>query len=318
MRNVQDFACPVCGKPFVSGDDVVVCPLCGAPHHRECYKKIGRCAFASAHGTAAQWRPPLKKEDEGVWTCGNCGTVNPAGSEACRKCGRAFEEPAPPRPEEQNPPVDPAVFAPPYTPYGEVPSDGTVGGESAMELATYLGPRAGYYLPRFQYIAQGRNPVSWNWAAALFPVEWLLYRKMGKLFVPALFLSLLLLSPYLAALALGMRAVLADSSALQAFLAAGEIPAGSVPAWLLLLAHLSSLVSLTLRCALGMRANSLYWRHVKRMMGRIRRECREDGDSLVYRYALSGRGGVSAARVVLYWGVLAAVLLAPLAAWLLW
>ena len=31
--------CPVCGKSFQESDDIVVCPQCGAPHHRECWKQ---------------------------------------------------------------------------------------------------------------------------------------------------------------------------------------------------------------------------------------------------------------------------------------
>ena len=34
-----EYKCPVCDKQFKKGDDVVVCPECGAPHHRECYEK---------------------------------------------------------------------------------------------------------------------------------------------------------------------------------------------------------------------------------------------------------------------------------------
>lgn len=29
--------CPICGKEFCDGDDIVVCPECGTPYHRECY-----------------------------------------------------------------------------------------------------------------------------------------------------------------------------------------------------------------------------------------------------------------------------------------
>lgn len=34
-----EYKCPVCDKQFKKGDDIVVCPECGAPHHRECYEK---------------------------------------------------------------------------------------------------------------------------------------------------------------------------------------------------------------------------------------------------------------------------------------
>ena len=41
--------CPVCGELFKEGDDVVTCPICGTPHHRSCYKKLGTCANESLH-----------------------------------------------------------------------------------------------------------------------------------------------------------------------------------------------------------------------------------------------------------------------------
>ena len=45
-----EYKCPVCDKQFKKGDDVVVCPECGTPHHRECYEKEGHCHFADKHG----------------------------------------------------------------------------------------------------------------------------------------------------------------------------------------------------------------------------------------------------------------------------
>ena len=43
--------CPVCSKPFEKGDDIVTCPECGTPHHRECYNELGGCKNRSLHGT---------------------------------------------------------------------------------------------------------------------------------------------------------------------------------------------------------------------------------------------------------------------------
>ena len=51
MPDFTQYACPVCGQKFHASDDVVVCPQCGAPHHRTCWKEEGRCHFQSAHGT---------------------------------------------------------------------------------------------------------------------------------------------------------------------------------------------------------------------------------------------------------------------------
>ena len=41
--NYKGVSCPVCGQEFKEGDDIVVCPECGAPHHRSCYKQLGNC-----------------------------------------------------------------------------------------------------------------------------------------------------------------------------------------------------------------------------------------------------------------------------------
>ena len=44
-----DYFCPVCEKRFINGDDVVVCPECGAPHHRECFEQLGHCFYEDRH-----------------------------------------------------------------------------------------------------------------------------------------------------------------------------------------------------------------------------------------------------------------------------
>ena len=43
------YKCPVCEEQFKKGDDIVVCPECGTPHHRECYENIGHCFNKDKH-----------------------------------------------------------------------------------------------------------------------------------------------------------------------------------------------------------------------------------------------------------------------------
>ena len=43
------YTCPVCNNRFQNGDDIVVCPECGAPHHRDCYEKENRCFYQDRH-----------------------------------------------------------------------------------------------------------------------------------------------------------------------------------------------------------------------------------------------------------------------------
>ena len=49
--------CPICGKEFCDGDDIVVCPECGTPYHRECYKTAGHCVNEEHQGESFEWKP---------------------------------------------------------------------------------------------------------------------------------------------------------------------------------------------------------------------------------------------------------------------
>ena len=64
MSNYTGYRCPVCGKAFAQGDDVVVCPDCGAPHHRECYRSLGRCAYEEKHAAGEAWSPATAAGEE--------------------------------------------------------------------------------------------------------------------------------------------------------------------------------------------------------------------------------------------------------------
>ena len=53
--NYENTPCPVCGKPLAEGDDVVVCPVCATPQHRECWMENGRCANDDLHASGYIW-----------------------------------------------------------------------------------------------------------------------------------------------------------------------------------------------------------------------------------------------------------------------
>ena len=61
-KKEQNKSCVLCHAYLFDEDDVVYCPVCGAPHHRECYNSIGHCALESTHGTENQY--DLLKEKE--------------------------------------------------------------------------------------------------------------------------------------------------------------------------------------------------------------------------------------------------------------
>jgi hypothetical protein len=56
-------SCPVCNQFFQADDDIVVCPICGTPHHRECYKQSGICGNADKHGDDFIWETQASEEE---------------------------------------------------------------------------------------------------------------------------------------------------------------------------------------------------------------------------------------------------------------
>ena len=191
----EGYSCPVCGKAFREFDDIVACPECGAPHHRDCWKSIGHCAHADRHGTPEQWSRDEAAEPAPAagWICGNCQKENPEFAEFCSRCGREK-----PMSEENGQNENADSGAPFYTapfgasmgvdPLGGVPEYEPIDGVPAKEVATLVGANTAYYLPRFRALATGKR-VSWNWAAFLLSPYWLFFRKCYLLGTVALILQ---------------------------------------------------------------------------------------------------------------------------------
>ncbi len=91
----EGYICPVCNRKFQETDDIVACPECGAPHHRECWKQEGHCHFAADHGTSRQWKRPQEPsgvpEHPGAPTDGTASShtaPSAAGGRVCPRCGQ--------------------------------------------------------------------------------------------------------------------------------------------------------------------------------------------------------------------------------------
>lgn len=89
--------CDGCGKIFTEGEDIVVCPECATPQHRECYNNHGGCVNSHRHGEDFTWTgvgviTPAAPAEEKIKTipCPNCGYGNPEGAEYCKQCSMKF------------------------------------------------------------------------------------------------------------------------------------------------------------------------------------------------------------------------------------
>ncbi|XOQ44797.1 MAG: Prokaryotic RING finger family 1 [Clostridium sp.] len=203
MTNYVGLQCPVCGKTFTAEDDIVVCPQCGAPYHRDCYAKAGKCVYEDKHGTPDAWKPPsqTKKEETQNRTkrCPRCGAFNSERALFCERCGQSLtmnrqDSPnaAPHYPNNsQNPQNN---FPPFYGPYGPNPMPGgqpyyhpnavpnpneQIDDIPVSDIAQFVQTNTQYYLSVFMNLKKfGKN--RFNFCAFLFPGAWMLYRKLYK------------------------------------------------------------------------------------------------------------------------------------------
>lgn len=218
--------CPACNTALEDDDDIVVCPECGAPHHRECYDELGHCYFQEKHKDNFDYDKYIKEQNESkndadkeepisaVIKCKICGENNPRSYLYCHKCNAPLHEDkyytrrTGEGNENKNAPKDPKqrTIHPEDMPFISVMYDPMAGlspdeemddGVTAGELAKYTQKNTNYFLRVFSDI-RDYNKSRFNFSAFLFSGAYMLYRKMYKL--GALFtciVGLLVLAPIL-------------------------------------------------------------------------------------------------------------------------
>lgn len=150
-----DISCAYCHSYLFEDDDVVYCPECGAPHHRECYNQIGHCGLENFHGTENQYDKLKRKQEEKPKT-------------------------------EKQPKNEPTPVNSPFgnTVYidflGGVPKDYKLDKDvTADEAKNFVFSNTMRYIPKFARLSK-KNKASWNFMAFIFPSGWLFSRKMYK------------------------------------------------------------------------------------------------------------------------------------------
>lgn len=186
--------CPVCNSYLFDDDDLVVCPVCGATHHRDCYDIVGHCALEEFHGTDKQYKAKSETTVDGDTQtsgqkCSRCGKQIDSGVAFCPYCGMAVDS------RFQN--HSATAFGTRgfdfsgFDLLGGVDGDEKVEDVSAAEMAKFVRANTHRYIPRFFNFARSGKKMSWNWTAFLLPQVWLFTRKMFK---QAILVSMLMLA----------------------------------------------------------------------------------------------------------------------------
>ncbi len=201
--------CPVCHAILFDDDDIVVCPDCGTPYHRDCYEHIGQCVNAGRHGT--NWRYVHESEKHAADSpdqdvagaqagrgkkCPNCGAISSSGTIFCPYCGYQFGSAYNPGQGPINGSYDYPVRV--IDPLGGTDPRADIDGVPASALMPFIAVNTQRYIPKFANMSQKKKKASWNWAAFLIPGYWLLYRKCyteGIIALAISFISMLLNIP---------------------------------------------------------------------------------------------------------------------------
>lgn len=176
--------CAVCGEVFTESDDIVVCPLCATPHHRECYKKNGECGNSDRHSEGFVWAPEQSAEDaQENAPDTQAGSPNAQESASENQQMPSFAAPqypmyAPyPVAQGQNP-----HFPNPLSAFPPELDDGV----PTIDASAYLRQGNFSYLQKFFLEKSGKR--TFNFWAFIFGGLWFIYRKMYKL--GAIFIAL--------------------------------------------------------------------------------------------------------------------------------
>lgn len=283
MGKYASTECPVCQRPLENGDDIVVCPICGAPYHKPCYRATGHCVFPELHETGESWQPPCSAQEtcdgSASLRCSRCNTLNPSNGLFCQVCGNKLND-APMAGTPYPPGGFPGMpFNPFTTPYGGVAPDESIDEVPAKDLAILIGKNSHYFLPRFK-AAQSKRGHSFNGCAFLFLGWYFLYRKMYAYALWILLFTLLLAVP-------GTLLSLSTVSELTGMV---DLSLGVSEATLTNAAHICNFLTLALRFLCGFFANHLYFHHCQK---KIRQTQALSLDSDAYYAALSRKGGVA-------------------------
>lgn len=303
--------CIVCGEKFTSEDDVVICPECGTPYHRECYRKSGSCINTELHKSGGTWKPFYENGTGGENSpsvCAACGYSNPPLTLFCRRCGM----PVPginngthetgqryngadinDDPYNYNRNANDGIFLNPYLvnysdPLCGLDPNEDFDGAKLSEIGDFVGTNTHYYVPLFKQFKETGRKFSLNFPAMIFPEFYFAYRKMPLYALAAFFMRIISMIPRMIYFLSGTSAYGALSVFASQFNVSGSAFRGVL--------FISMGIYYVLMFTFGFFGNRFYYDHSIRKIKRIK-ELYPGAD---IRPVLSAKGGTSALWLTLF------------------
>ena len=189
MPDYKKYKCPVCNKQFKDGDDIVVCPECGTPHHRECYKLTGHCVNQGLHKSGYSFidseKEKLKAEEQKETAKSFEGEYSgdyyySPDDDFVAQAKKEVQEKKQASTDNDNP--DGGFFSIPTIQVDEsfYKMRGTIDGLSISDIAATVRTNVSRFIQIFKKQSKTKKKAGWNWAAFFFGSFYLLFRKMYK------------------------------------------------------------------------------------------------------------------------------------------
>ena len=296
--------CPVCDKAFQPDEDVVVCPECGTPHHRECYESLGHCHNEELHSEGYDYaQQPDDDSNSGVRICPSCGKENDPDSFFCKYCSSPLNSADQVGDNANNAQSQTNGFPgnaggipyPFLDPMAGVPADTDLGdGVTAGEAAKYVKQNTPYFVRIFSNIAN-MNRSKFNFAAAIFTGGYMLYRKMYRLgaIITAIQAAMMILSSYVRITYASVyeeitNQYMSSTSAMQVMEYFSKLAAKDL--FILYLPTIISTLQIVLMVVIGASFNRMYFKHCKTEIARIKKEAGSNDNP---ETLLQTKGGVN-------------------------
>lgn len=328
MFDYTGYECKSCGKKFESDDDIVVCPDCGTPYHRSCWKENGRCVNEALHESGTSWKADIsEKLDSGeIARCKCCGNTLDPKQLFCDRCGAPTQyyfktNPKPYSGQQEN--VQPGQqgqygqqgqfsqqMSETMYPYminysdplcGFSPDEEYEEGVTTKDLGAFIGSNTHYYLPKFKLMKTGHFKMSLNFVALFFPEFYFANRKMPLYALLALVIRTVIGLP---SMALGLQSSLEDKRFYEMFMNSFPMLAEQTKRFMELnlntamfstLYNFTFIISNIITLGLGFFANYIYYRHALRASARIKEYYPESPE-----HFLREGGGTSVAMTLIF------------------
>lgn len=292
--------CPCCEKEFIKGDDVVVCPECGTPHHRDCYiNNSNTCCNASKHKEGFVYKSAQdtsQTKENQVIVCPTCKTPNDALATECSRCGEKLGE----NKNESDPFKGAFGQNGQQMPFFMDPLAGVDANEkfeddiTVGETAKYVKQNTPYFIYVFNSIKK-HGKSRFNFSAALFSGIYLLYRKQYVLGFIVTLLQLLITT---------VTGLIMNSDLYMTFfeiVMSGKDATSYImnlslfDSMLIMLPSTLSAMNFAIAIVLGFTENRLYFKHCRKKINQIKSKTKDENE---ISKQLQTKGGVNIALTI--------------------